>query len=126
MFRWRTVWPQTSDEEHIERIRRLLLRLECWRPWLVALYATCLVAFVWVSLMAGELMRRFAADPALGPALRLGWWLGVFLGSTIGGLFVMTGHGLATALFVGRNERLLVRYYDAWRALQAPTQRETE
>jgi hypothetical protein len=101
-----------ADAAYVERVRRLIVRYDRWRPALIALYGGFLIAFVAAVAVLVEELRGGFLWPALGPGFKGGLALGAFIGLNA----VMLGHRLAGVLFHGRyHDRLLVRYYDTVR-----------
>jgi hypothetical protein len=122
-------WTHPTDQVHIERLRRSILAYERWRSFLVALY---LVAFAGLMLLSVCLivfatrMGQNFGQAAVGTTP--GFVIGIVLGASFGLTTVKVVHGLLDAVFGLRNERLLIRFHDAYRDLcqQSPGELEAE
>jgi hypothetical protein len=102
-----------TDEEYVVRMRRHAALHDRWRPWLVGLYGTLVVA--WVGLLAAALYLVNALGQlggARGPIVG-GFVVGTLLGAIVGLNLIHVAHGLVNSLKSGRTERLLLRYHDA-------------
>lgn len=108
------------DERHIERLRRTLISFDRWAGFLKGLYLLAALVFL-VTIVAtlvhlAELGRFFGK---IGAGITPGFLLGVLIGFGSGFLAIKVLHGLIEVFTGLRNERLLIRYYDAYQELEA-------
>lgn len=109
-------WKRRTDAEHIEMIRRQIRSFDRFRPWLIAIWGILFLAFLTLSVALPQHFANkvFANNP--GQAW-LGFVNGFVFGSAFGLLALKTAHGLVLSIVTHRNERLLLRYYDAFQAI---------
>ena len=101
-----------SDEDHVERIRKLVARLNRWRRPLLVFWILALI-LVTAMLIATGVLVNLLAQMANNNVVVLGFILGMQLGMMLGLLIVKVVHGLASSLSSFRTERLMLRYHDA-------------
>ena len=113
--------PPKTDDEFVESVRKTVARFDRLRTWLIPLLAVLHLApvvgmLIVVTFFHG--MNERIANPGNNPKTQIVWLyftMGVGLGLTV-------GHGILScftlkAKFVSgmRTERLLLRYYDAYK-----------
>lgn len=109
-------WFNVSDEQHVERLRRSVKNLDRWRRPLTALYVLSAAAYI------GSLVAAVLFLDGLGKNLGMQGWgpgflFGLLLGATLGTTGLKIFHGLFIVLMGLHNERLLIQYFDAYRAM---------
>src|SRR5262245_36587827 len=105
-----------TDEEHVQRLRRLVAFMDRWRrPWVALCIALLLALFVMLVMLVEVL--KWLAQANNGQGVIPGFVVGVGLGATIGMLGFHLGHGLAAGLKVDRTTRLMLNYNDALESL---------
>jgi hypothetical protein len=92
-------------------LRRTIKTWDRWRPWLIATHVLLFVVFLALSCgIAANLDALWPVNP--GQA-----WVGFLSGIVSGAAVGIVGHkiayGLAWVITTHRNERMLLRYYDA-------------
>jgi hypothetical protein len=124
------LFRKSSDDEHIERLRRELARLDRLRPWIIAFFAIMTVAYVWLLVKIGQSLNDFGQPPNNGLPnnnplpnnIALLNWAGFMLGASFGAVMGLIAlkliHGLMSFVLGRRSERLLVKYHDAFREAQ--------
>jgi hypothetical protein len=84
------------------------------RPWLIA---SCSLMVVLLFALSWTAVENLAAiNPNNGGKVWLGFISGLVVGGAIGFIAIKLAHGLVMAVMGYRNERLLLRYYDAFQA----------
>ena len=105
-------WKRRSDPEHVENVRRFLLRSK----WFRVIYACSAVGFFALFWLWWELIPRLTGNtPELDEAARHGFSVGVMLGAMAGLalLFAAVCGYLAMRSVTGeRTMRLMVKFYD--------------
>jgi hypothetical protein len=106
------------DELRIERLRRAVASFDRWGGFLKSLYLLSalvfLVTFILTLMFLADLGRFFGK---IGAGIAPGFLLGMTIGSWFGFMVINLLHGLLEVFSGLRNERLLIRYYDAYREL---------
>lgn len=105
-----------TEAGRIERIRRNIRAMDRMRPWLIAFHVLAAIVLVVMSIAIAKKFDALLWANNPGPA-QIGVLVGLAYGMGIGILALKLGHGLGWALFGYRNERLLLRYYDAFQAI---------
>jgi sterol desaturase/sphingolipid hydroxylase (fatty acid hydroxylase superfamily) len=107
-----------TDEERIERLRRNITTFDRWRRVFIVLnlvaFLALVAAFVAALSMMDGMVKSFG-QRAGGSGLGFGF--GFILGMFIGLYTLYILHGWYVIFFGLRNERLLIRFYDADRDL---------
>jgi hypothetical protein len=110
-----------DDEQHIERVRKSLARLDRHRQFLAGLYGLLLCFWFGLAVAMTILMQRIGsfliAGEYWGPT---GFLIGMMLGIPYGFAVVHNTHGFLNALVSMRNERLMLRYHDELAELRRP------
>src|SRR5262245_724743 len=112
-FRRRVV----TDEEHVQRVRRVVAFMDRWRRPVVAVCAVLLLGrVVWLALIVQVLNQMVLWNN--GPGFVVGFALGVTMGALIG----LRGAVLTIVLAAGfksnlRTQRLMLQYHDAIESL---------
>jgi hypothetical protein len=115
--RIRLVRDRVPDAEHVERVRRTLHRFDRWRPWMAGFYTALAVGYVALLVAAVTVLNGFRLQAQDRPAL-LGLFVGLGVGASLGLLGAHIADMLCVVFLGARNERLLVRYFDAVTALR--------
>jgi hypothetical protein len=101
-----------SDDEYIERARRSVARLERYRFWWYLYFVILLLGAAW---LANKFLQVLLGMLGNAPAV----WAGFATGAAMGLVFSSLVYGMfhsAIQFMVGfRSDRLLVKYYDAFR-----------
>lgn len=101
--------PQT-DDDYIARLRRTVVLVDRWRPWLRAFYGVLLILLIGLVAMSIQAVRFFMQPGNNLPIFGFGF--GLFLGISQGVLIIKIAHGFVTPFSSLRTERLLIHYYD--------------
>lgn len=118
-MRWRS--PPETDDEYIERIRKLVKSHDRWKRWsaplvvLVALSPVVMLVLMMQALVGFLKLLGNAGQPNI-PLAWVGFGFGALLGLGLG-QHVHSAMMNLFQFFTGqRTERLLVRYYDAFQS----------
>ncbi len=106
---------QLSDEEFIDRMRRVVERFHRWRPWLIGFHVIMLCVVLSLLFCFQSELNRLA----LLHVNFFGFWLGIVLGFMVGDLTARSVKGIFDALFGVRTETLLLKYHDELVQLRA-------
>jgi hypothetical protein len=104
-----------TDAEHVERIRKDVLRAKLLSKWLVLFAAILGICCLWLFIyfVQSFVQSVFANQPLIG--FGLGLTVGLILGLLCVGLAIQVGHLLQQAIRVWKVDRtseLLVKYHD--------------
>ncbi len=119
------MFARRSDEEHVERLRRTMATFDRWRRLLIVWHLALAIAFIGLivafSVLFHDVGRNLGVNVlGLGP----GFIAGLAVGASLGMTAIHIGHKLVDLLLGYRNERLLIRYYDASRKPREEGERE--
>lgn len=101
-----------SDDEYVENIRQSIERWERWRFVLMFCLASFIVAFAWGLVTVIQRAFNVLGQPNI-PLVQLGLTVGAAIGLSIGFSLSSVASICATAAKGFRQERLLLKYYDA-------------
>lgn len=104
-----------ADDLHVERVRRSIAIFDRWRWLFVAFYGTCMIVLVGLALSIPSLFNWFVQIAGNNQAVFWGFGVGASIGASFGMIAHSVVSNLFKCLFGLRNERLMIRYYDAAR-----------
>lgn len=120
MSRLRFPWTPVPDDEYVDGLRRIMKYWSRWRY----VFLVANIGLVIAILFMADRGLNFLMDMALPPGnAQFNWPLagfvcGATLGMAIGWFFWHSIHGLLESIDGMKSQRLLLKYYDAYKALR--------
>ncbi|MFL5328265.1 MAG: hypothetical protein ACJ8C4_05075 [Gemmataceae bacterium] len=113
----RKLFTKTPDEKYIENVRRLrIIRLR-QRRWWITFHIVLITAIIGMTFWANEMMLNFGQMGMQGG--QLGLLIGMIIGAKLGLLLIVQfWHCAQVIFFDDRSAQLMLRYFDALKALQ--------